>query len=62
MRATKRIVTGALETPLPAALDAAALEFAGLLRHGAAREGIAASRDTRPPSWEAAMPRLPNFL
>jgi diketogulonate reductase-like aldo/keto reductase len=45
-----------------AALDAAAQEFAGLLRHGAAREGIAASRDKRPPSWEAAMPRLPNFL
>jgi isohexenylglutaconyl-CoA hydratase len=62
LRATKRIVTGALEKPLPAALDAAALEFAGLLRHGAAREGIAASRDKRPPSWEAAMPRLPNFL
>ena len=62
LRATKRIVTGALETPLPAALDAAALEFAGLLRHGAASEGIAASREKRAPAWQSAMPRLPDFL
>jgi isohexenylglutaconyl-CoA hydratase len=62
LRATKRIVTGALETPLPAALDAAALEFAGLLRHGAAREGIAASRDKRPRPGRPRCPRLPNFL
>ena len=61
LRATKRIVRVALESPLPAALDAAALEFAGLLRHGAAAEGIAAQRARRAPAWQVALPALPDF-
>lgn len=62
VRATKRIVQLASREPLPAVLDAAALEFAGLLRHGAAREGIAAARERRRPAWQAAAPELPGFL
>jgi enoyl-CoA hydratase/carnithine racemase len=46
---------------LPAALDAAALEFAGLLRHGSAREGIAATVARRAPAWAAPLPPLPDF-
>ena len=61
LRATKRIVTRTLEAPLATALDAAAQEFAGLLRHGAAAEGIAASRARRPPAWTAALPELSDF-
>jgi len=61
LRATKRIVTRTLESPLPAALDAAALEFAGLLRHGAAREGIAATVARRSPAWATPLPPLPEF-
>jgi isohexenylglutaconyl-CoA hydratase len=61
LRATKRIARLALDEPLPRALDAAALEFAGLLRHGAVREGIAAPRDKRAPAWQAAVPPLPDF-
>ena len=61
LRATKRIVNRTLDTPLAGALDAAAREFAGLLRHGAAREGIAASRERRPPSWRVDLPPLPDF-
>jgi isohexenylglutaconyl-CoA hydratase len=61
LRATKRIVRNSVESPLPAALDAAAIEFAGLLRHGAAREGIAATREKRAPAWQVAVPRLPDF-
>ena len=61
LRATKRIVQRALQEPLPAALDDAAREFAGLLRHGAAREGIAATRERRAPRWRAALPDLPEF-
>ena len=61
LRATKRIVTRTLESPLPAALDAAALEFAGLLRHGAAREGIAATVARRAPAWATPLPPLPEF-
>jgi len=61
LRATKRIVTRTLEEPLAASLDAAAHEFAGLLRHGAAREGIAATRERRAPGWAAALPELPDF-
>jgi isohexenylglutaconyl-CoA hydratase len=59
LRATKRIVTSTVENPLPAALDAASLEFAGLLRHGAAREGIAATVARRAPSWATPLPDLP---
>ena len=61
LRATKRIVNRTLETPLADSLDAAALEFAGLLRHGAAREGIAATAGRRAPAWTAALPELPEF-
>jgi isohexenylglutaconyl-CoA hydratase len=61
LRATKRIVTRTLEEPLAASLDAAAHEFAGLLRHGAAREGIAASRERRAPGWTVPLPELPDF-
>jgi isohexenylglutaconyl-CoA hydratase len=61
LRATKRIVTRTLECPLPAALDGASREFAGLLRHGAAREGIAATVAKRAPAWAAPLPDLPDF-
>jgi isohexenylglutaconyl-CoA hydratase len=61
LRATKRIVNRALETPLAASLDAAAQEFAGLLRHGAAREGIAATMGKRAPAWATPLPELPDF-
>ena len=61
LRATKRILGRYEQASLPEALDQAAQEFAGLLRHGAAREGIAASRERRPPAWSAAMPELPDF-
>jgi isohexenylglutaconyl-CoA hydratase len=61
LRATKRIVNRTLETSLADSLDAAALEFAGLLRHGAAREGIAAKVARRAPAWSAPLPELPDF-
>jgi isohexenylglutaconyl-CoA hydratase len=61
LRATKRIVERSLASPLPAALDAAALEFAGLLRHGAAREGIAATVARRAPAWTVPLPPLPDL-
>jgi len=61
LRATKRIVNRTLEAPLGTALDAAAQEFAGLLRHGAAREGIAATMAKRPPAWTTPLPDLPDF-
>jgi len=62
LRATKRIIGLATSVPLPAALDAAALEFAGLLRHGEVREGVAAARQKRAPAWQAPVPELPGFL
>jgi len=61
LRATKRIVNRTVEAPLGAALDAAAQEFAGLLRHGAAREGIAATMAKRAPAWTTPPPELPDF-
>ena len=61
LRATKRIVNRGLQGALPDVLDEAAREFAGLLRHGAAREGIAASRERRAPAWTAPLPELPDF-
>jgi isohexenylglutaconyl-CoA hydratase len=61
VRATKRIVTHTLESALPDTLDAAALEFAALLRHGGAREGIAASVAKRAPAWTVLVPELPDF-
>jgi isohexenylglutaconyl-CoA hydratase len=61
LRATKRIVSRTLEASLADSLDTAALEFAGLLRHGAAREGIAAIAGRRAPAWTAALTELPEF-
>ena len=61
LRATKRIVHRSAQEALPGVLDDAAREFAGLLRHGAAREGIAATRERRPPRWRAPLPELPDF-
>jgi len=61
LRATKRIVQRADQLALPDALDDAAREFAGLLRHGAAREGIAATRERRAPRWRVELPDLPEF-
>lgn len=61
LRATKQIVRYALQAPLPEALDSAAREFAGLLRQGAAREGIAATRARRAPAWRVAVPDVPEM-
>jgi isohexenylglutaconyl-CoA hydratase len=61
LRATKRLAVRNLETALTAALDAAARDFAELLRAGAAREGIAASRERRRPAWHTEVPALPEF-
>jgi isohexenylglutaconyl-CoA hydratase len=61
LRATKRIVNGTFEASLATSLDSAALEFAGLLRHGAAREGIAATVARRAPAWAVPLPELPDF-
>jgi isohexenylglutaconyl-CoA hydratase len=61
LRATKRIVNGTFEASLATSLDSAALEFAGLLRHGAAREGIAATVARRAPAWAVSLPELPDF-
>jgi isohexenylglutaconyl-CoA hydratase len=61
LRATKRIVNRTLEAPLGTSLDAAAQEFAGLLRHGSAREGIAATMARRAPAWTTTPPDLADF-
>jgi isohexenylglutaconyl-CoA hydratase len=61
LRATKRIVHHAWQADLPDVLDEAAREFAGLLRHGAAREGIAATAARRAPAWRVELPELPDF-
>ena len=61
LRATKRLALRNLESPLAQALDAAAQDFAALLRAGAAREGIAASRERRRPAWHTEVPALPEF-
>jgi isohexenylglutaconyl-CoA hydratase len=61
LRATKRLVHRSLELPLAAALDAAALDFATLLRSGTPAEGMAASRERRVPQWQSALPPLPEF-
>jgi isohexenylglutaconyl-CoA hydratase len=61
LRATKRLALRNLDTPLAAALDAAARDFAALLRTGSAREGIAASRERRAPAWHTEVPDLPEF-
>ena len=61
LHATKRLANRCLDMPLGAALDAAALDFAALLRSGAPMEGMAASRERRAPSWQSALPPLPEF-
>jgi isohexenylglutaconyl-CoA hydratase len=61
LRATKRLALRSLDMPLTAALDAAAQDFAALLRAGVAREGIAASRERRRPAWHTEVPVLPEF-
>lgn len=61
LRATKRLALRNLEAPLAVALDAAARDFAELLRAGSAREGIAASREHRRPAWHTEVPALPEF-
>jgi len=58
---TKRLIGLSLEQPLGATLDQAAQEFAGLLRRGAVREGIAAVRERRPPAWRVDIPELPSL-
>lgn len=62
LRATKRLCLRNERAPLAAALDAAAADFAVLLRGGAAQEGIAATRERRRPAWHASVPDLPEFL
>jgi enoyl-CoA hydratase/carnithine racemase len=61
LRATKALVVRSLERPLGEALDGAAQDFARLLRLGAPREGIAASRERRLPAWRVPLPDLPEF-
>jgi isohexenylglutaconyl-CoA hydratase len=61
LRATKRLANRCLELPLAAALDAAAVDFASLLRRGVTAEGLAASRERRAPAWQVVLPSLPEF-
>jgi isohexenylglutaconyl-CoA hydratase len=61
LRVTKQLTLRNQSVPLAAALDAAAQDFAALLRTGSAQEGIAASRERRPPHWHAGVPALPEF-
>jgi len=61
LRATKRIVARTDDAALGEVLDAAALEFAALLRQGAVLEGIAAARQKRAPAWRAEVPVIPAF-
>jgi len=61
LRAARRLEVRSRELPLGQALDAAAVDFAGLLRGGAVAEGMAASRERRAPAWQATPPTLPEF-
>jgi len=61
LRVTKQLTLRNQSTPLAPALDAAAQDFAALLRAGSAQEGIAASRERRPPRWHIGVPALPEF-
>ena len=61
LRVTKQLTLRNQSTPLAPALDAAAQDFATLLRAGSAQEGIAASRERRPPRWHTGVPALPEF-
>jgi len=61
LRTTKLITARAVEQPLAAALDAAADDFARLLRKGMALVGLAAARERRRPAWHGQVPTLPEF-
>ena len=61
LRATKLMARRNESAPVAAALDAAAQDFARLLRTGRAREGIVAGRERRPPPWHTELPPLPEF-
>jgi isohexenylglutaconyl-CoA hydratase len=61
MRATKRMARRNESAPLRTALDAAAQDFAVLLRAGRASAGIDAGRERRPPPWHTEVPPLPEF-
>ena len=61
LRATRRLAIRSRDLPLGEALDAAASDFATLLRGGTPAEGMAASRERRAPQWQAALPTLPEF-
>lgn len=61
LRATKLMARRNESTPVAVALDAAAQDFAVLLRAGRAQQGIVASRERRLPPWHADVPPLPEF-
>lgn len=61
LRATKLMARRNETAAVDAALDAAAQDFARLLRTGRAREGIVANRERRPPPWHIDVPPLPEF-
>jgi isohexenylglutaconyl-CoA hydratase len=61
LRATKLMARRNETASVAAALDAAAQDFARLLRTGRAREGIVASRERRSPPWHTEVPPLPEF-
>lgn len=61
LHATKRMARRNEATPIALALDAAAQDFATLLRNGRASAGIDASRERRPPPWHCDVPALPEF-
>jgi isohexenylglutaconyl-CoA hydratase len=61
LRAAKRLAVRSRELPLSQALDAAAVDFAVLLRGGSVAEGMVASRERRAPAWQATLPSLPEF-
>lgn len=61
LRATKAMALRNETASLASALDAAALDFAVLLRSGRAREGIVAGRERKLPPWHIELPSLPEF-
>jgi len=61
LRATRRLTIRSRDLPIGEALDAAASDFATLLRSATPAEGMAASRERRAPQWQAALPTLPEF-
>ena len=61
LHSTKNMTHRNQAAPLPAALDAAATDFAVLLRRGRASQGISASRERKPAPWHVDVPGLPEF-